>query len=69
MKIRRYQQKKDYFIYEVFYINLMVTTTHKSRAETWKTKVRKQKNIIENQQIKVANKNTSNTKKKKRMEL
>ena len=28
------EEKKDYFIYEKFYINLMVTIKQKSRAET-----------------------------------
>lgn len=34
MKIRRYQQKKDYFIYEMLYTNFKVTIKHKSKAET-----------------------------------
>ena len=34
MKINYYQQKKDYFIYEMFYVNLMVITKHKDREET-----------------------------------
>ena len=38
MKIRHYQQKKDYFIYEMFYTNFMVTTKHKSRTEAWNIK-------------------------------
>ena len=46
MKIRCYQQKKDYFVYEIFYTNLMVTMKHKSRAETQNIKKRKQKNLI-----------------------
>ena len=33
MKINCYQQKKDCFIYEMFYVNLMVTGKQKSRAE------------------------------------
>ena len=36
MKIRTYQQIKDYFIYEMFYTNPMVNTKQKSRAETQK---------------------------------
>ena len=41
MEIRCYQQTMDYFIYEMFYKNLMVTTKHKSRAETTNIKKRK----------------------------
>ena len=33
MKAECYQQKKDYFIYEMFYIILMATIKQKSRAE------------------------------------
>ena len=33
MKIRCYQQKKDYFIYEILYTYLIVTTIYKSREE------------------------------------
>ena len=31
MKINCYQQKKDYFIYKTFYVNLMVTPKQKSK--------------------------------------
>ena len=34
MKIRCYQRKKDYFIYDMLYTNIMVSTKHRSRAET-----------------------------------
>lgn len=34
MKIRCYQQKKDYIIYEMFSENLMVITKNKSRPTT-----------------------------------
>ena len=33
-KIRYYQQKKDYFTYEMFYTNLMMKRKYKSREET-----------------------------------
>lgn len=61
MKIRYYQQK-DYFTYETFYTNLTVTTKQKSRAETWNIKKKKKKeeidkNITENHQTKIADRN------------
>ena len=66
MKIRGYQQKKDYFVYEIFYINLMVTMKHKSRAETQNIKKRKQKNLIKkkNFQTKMINRNRNTNRKK-----
>ena len=35
MKINCYQRnrKKDYFNYEIFYVNIMITTKQNSRAE------------------------------------
>ena len=58
MKIRYYQQK-DYFTYETFYTNLMVTTKQKSRAETQNIKKEKlRKQIVENHQTKIEDRNT-----------
>ena len=52
-------EKKDYFIYEMFYTNLMVTTRHKSRAETQNIKREEtEKNIIESHQNKMTDRNT-----------
>ena len=42
MRIRCSQQNKDYFIYEMFYTNTIVTRKHKSRdTEHKKMKLRK----------------------------
>lgn len=38
-----YRQKRDDFIYAMFYANLMVITKHKSRVEMQNTKKRKLK--------------------------
>ena len=61
MKIRCYQQKKDYFIYEIFHTNLIVTIKQKSRAETQNIKKGTEKNIIENHQNKMADGSTRRT--------
>ena len=53
MKTRKYQQKKDYCIYETFYTNLMVTTKQKFRAEEPSIKKEEtEKNIIGNHKVK-----------------
>ena len=41
MKIRYYYKKKNYFIYEAFYTNLMLSTKQKSRSETQNTHTQK----------------------------
>ena len=43
--MRCYQQKKEKFIYEMFYTNLIITTKHKHRAETENIKKRKSRTI------------------------
>lgn len=44
-------EKKDH-LSEMFYTNIVVIASNKSRAETQKHKKGKQKNVIENHQIK-----------------
>ena len=52
MKIN-YQQEKDYFMYDTFYANLMVTTKQKFRAEEQSIKNEEpEKNIIGNHKVK-----------------
>ena len=58
MEIRWCQQKKDYFICKTFYINLMVTICYKSRAEIWNKKEETEKDIMQNQQTKMADRST-----------
>ena len=61
MNIRCYQQKKDYFIYETFDTNLMVTTKKKKNLEQKHETLKKEetkKNIIENCQNKMGDRNT-----------
>ena len=54
-----HQEKKDYFIYEKFYTNIMVTTKHKSRRETQKIKKGTLRKTSEkNHQFKIADRNT-----------
>ena len=42
-------EKKDYFIYDTFYTNLMITTKHKSNGRQRK----KNENIVENHLTKI----------------
>ena len=55
MEIRGYQ-KIDYLVYEIFYINLMVITKQKIRAEP--QYINNEKTITENHQTEMAVRNT-----------
>ena len=57
MKVKCYQKKNNYFIYETFYTNLIVTTKQKPRAEIQNIKKEK-----ENPTTKIADGNTRENK-------
>ena len=59
MEIRGYE-KMDYFIYEIFYMNLMVTTKQKIRAEP--QFIKEEKTTTENDQNEMAIRNTKEKK-------
>ena len=42
MKVKCYRKKNNYFIYETFYTNLIVTTKQKPRAEIQNIKKEKE---------------------------
>lgn len=63
MKIRGNQEKKDYYIYERFYTNLMVTIKQKSRTETQNIKKEElEGEMIENHQTIIADRITKGKK-------
>ena len=51
MKLRYCQQKKFYFIYEIVYKNLIVTTKQKSIAQTHNQKKKKKEEEEEERRI------------------